>query len=223
MFETKTAHVGEDVTLTCNREKSWHLTNLFWIRLFSGTFPEILGGTYAHEYEGVDKIRHITAKQEPGTFVLKISKAQLSDTAIYYCIKVKQLKFIFLKGTFLTIKGPESDRLAVTQDPLSDPVRAGDSVTLQCSVLSDSGNKKCPEEHNVYWFKAKSDESHLSLIYANGNSSDRCEKSPETQKCVYNFFPNVDSSDAGTYYCAVATCGQIVFGNGTKLDIEGKR
>ncbi|KAF3694135.1 Ig kappa chain V region Mem5 [Channa argus] len=115
---------------------------------------------------------------------------------------------------------PESDRLAVTQDPLSDPVRAGDSVTLQCSVLSDSGNKKCPEEHNVYWFKAKSDESHLSLIYANGNSSDRCEKSPETQKCVYNFFPNVDSSDAGTYYCAVATCGQIVFGNGTKLDIE---
>ncbi|KAF3838700.1 hypothetical protein F7725_010468 [Dissostichus mawsoni] len=32
---------------------------------------------------------------------------------------------------------------------------------------------------------------------------------------------NVSSSDAGTYYCAVATCGEILFGHGTKLDIEG--
>ncbi|KAK2848679.1 hypothetical protein Q5P01_008513 [Channa striata] len=125
----------------------------------------------------------------------------------------------FLKGTFLRIKGPESDVVAVTQDPSPDPVHPGDSVSLQCSVLSDSENKTCPEEHSVYWFRSKSDESHLSLIYANGNS-DQCEKSPDSRKCVYHFFKEVGPSDAGTYYCAVASCGKILFGNGTKLDIE---
>ncbi|KAM9335451.1 uncharacterized protein ABDE67_020433 [Symphorus nematophorus] len=31
---------------------------------------------------------------------------------------------------------------------------------------------------------------------------------------------SVNLSHAGTYYCAVASCGHIVFGNGTKLDFE---
>ena len=124
-----------------------------------------------------------------------------------------------------TSPGPEPDITAITQDFPSDPVHPGDSVTLQCSMLPDSENKKCPEEHRVYWFRAGSDESHPSFIYAHGNSGDECEKSPETrspQKCFYSFSKEVSSSDAGTYYCAVATCGEILFGNGTKLNTEGK-
>ncbi|XP_059202699.1 uncharacterized protein LOC131982139 [Centropristis striata] len=120
-----------------------------------------------------------------------------------------------LKGTFLRIEGTEPDIIH------SDAVLPGDSVTLQCSVLSDSENKTCPGGHSVFWFRARSDETP-SLVHA-GNSSDGCERSPEAhspQKCVYSFSKNVSSSDAGTYYCAVATCGQILFGNGTKLDIE---
>ncbi|KAI3351516.1 hypothetical protein L3Q82_020371 [Scortum barcoo] len=90
----------------------------------------------------------------------------------------------------------------------SDPVRPGDSVTLQCSVLSDYENKTCPGQHSVYWFRAGSDGAHPTLIYVQRNNSDQSEKSPEAhspQKCVYNFSKNVSSSDAGTYYCAVAT------------------
>uniref|UniRef100_A0A3Q3J5Q6 Ig-like domain-containing protein n=1 Tax=Monopterus albus TaxID=43700 RepID=A0A3Q3J5Q6_MONAL len=104
----------------------------------------------------------------------------------------------------------------------SDPVRPGDLVTLQCSVLFD--NKTCLQEHSVYWFRARSDDSHPSVIYAHLNSGDHCERSPEissSQKCVYNLSRNVSSSDAGTYYCAVATCGEILFGSGTKLEVEG--
>ncbi|XP_027132453.1 uncharacterized protein LOC109140767 [Larimichthys crocea] len=222
-FDMKTVGVGDDVNLTCARQKSSGQGTLFWIRLVSGNFLKFLGGTYSFDYKGVNKTPHMTTKQEPGTFLLQIHETKLSDTGLYYCIKIKQLEMTFLNATFLRIKGPEPDITAVFQVPPSDPVRPGDSVTLQCSVLSDSENKTCPREHSVYWFRAGSDESHPSLIYAHGNSGDECERSPQThspQKCVYSFSKKVSSSDAGTYYCAVATCGEILFGNGTKLEIE---
>ncbi|XP_071313786.1 signal-regulatory protein beta-2-like [Trachinotus anak] len=225
IFETKTVDVGDDVKLTCTRPSSDHGAYLFWIRLVSGNLPEFLGGTFSFDYDIFNKTSRITAKQEPGTFLLHISEAELSDTGLYYCIKVDVLYMKFLKGTFLRIKvpGPEPDITTIIQVPPSDPVHPGDSVTLQCSVLSDSEKKTCPGDHSVYWFRAGSNKSHPSLIYAHGNSGDQCEKSPEaqsTQKCVYNFFKTVSSSDAGTHYCAVATCGEILFGNGTKVDIE---
>ncbi|XP_026186738.1 uncharacterized protein LOC113144726 [Mastacembelus armatus] len=109
---------------------------------------------------------------------------------------------------------------SVVQSTVSDPVHPGDSVTLQCSVLSDSESDTCPRNHSVYWFRAGSDESHPNIIYTDGNNE--CEKRSDTVKsCVYHFSVDISSSDAGTYYCAVATCGQILFGNGTKLDIDG--
>ncbi|KAI3351096.1 hypothetical protein L3Q82_005662 [Scortum barcoo] len=126
-----------------------------------------------------------------------------------------------------TMKQKHADQSLISppsvQNFPSDPVRPGDSVTLQCSVLSDYENKTCPGEHSVYWFRAGSDGAHPTLIYVQRNNSDQCEKSHEAhspQKCVYNFSKNVSSSDAGTYHCAVATCGEILFGDGRKLDIQ---
>uniref|UniRef100_A0A3Q0SAH2 Ig-like domain-containing protein n=1 Tax=Amphilophus citrinellus TaxID=61819 RepID=A0A3Q0SAH2_AMPCI len=223
IFDTKTVAVGQNVTLNCSRDHLWHLTNLFWIRLVSQTFPEILGSTISHNVEIIEKINHITTKQEPGAFVLHMNRAQLNDTAVYYCIKVTERKMTFLKGTFLRIKGPETGISSVAQDFLSDLLHQGDPVTLQCSVLSNSENKTCTEAHSVYWYRAKPDDTHASLIYAHGTSGYNCEQSPEApsqQKCVYSFSKNISSSDTGVYYCAVATCGEIFFGNGTKLDVE---
>ncbi|XP_067374750.1 uncharacterized protein [Channa argus] len=223
-FVTKTVVVGQNVKLECPRNRSISVKHYFyWIRLVSGGFPDFLGGTFDFDYDGVIKTPRITAKQEDGTFVLHISEAKLSDTGIYYCMKVKQLDMTFLKGVFLRIKGPEPDVTAIIQEPLSDPVHAGDSVTLQCSVLSESEGKMCPGRHSVYWFRAGSEKSQPSLIYTHGNRSDQCESGSDArspQKCFYSFSKIISFSDAGTYYCAVATCGQILFGNGTKVDIE---
>ncbi|XP_049442833.1 uncharacterized protein LOC125895077 [Epinephelus fuscoguttatus] len=213
IFETKTVGVGADVTLTCPRKSPG---SIFWIRLVSGDIPKVLAKTYSFESDP-----RITATKERGEFVLHIKNVRRSDTAVYLCVKIHQQNLTFLKGADLRVEGPEPDITAVIQDP-SDPVRPGDSVTLQCSVLSDSEKKSCPGDHSVFWFRAASDEFHPSAIYAHGNSAE-CEKSPEAhslQKCIYSFSKNVSSSDAGTYYCAVATCGEILFGNGTKLDIE---
>ncbi|XP_019219754.1 uncharacterized protein LOC100703060 isoform X2 [Oreochromis niloticus] len=223
IFDTKNVDVGQNVTLNCSRDRLWHSTNLFWIRLVSQSFPEVLGSTISYDSPTIKKTHHITTKQEPGTFVLHINRAQLSDTAVYYCIKVRERKMTFLKGTFLRVKGPDPGITGVTQDFLSNPVHPGAPVTLQCSVLSNSENRTCTEDHSVYWYRAKPDESHPSLIYSQGNNSNYCERSPEAshqQKCVYSFSRNVTCSDTGTYYCAVATCGEILFGNGAKLDIK---
>uniref|UniRef100_A0A3P9DV08 Ig-like domain-containing protein n=1 Tax=Maylandia zebra TaxID=106582 RepID=A0A3P9DV08_9CICH len=201
IFDTKNVAVGQNVTLNCSRDHRWLSTNLFWIRLASQSFPEVLGSTISHDVPTIGKIHNITTKQEPGTFVLHINRAQLNDTAVYYCIKER----------------PDPGITGVTQDSLSNPVHPGDPVTLQCSVLSNSENRTCTEDHSVYWYRAKPDESHPSLIYSHGNNGNYYTQ----KRCIYRFSKHVSSSDGGTYYCAVATCGEILFGNGTKLDIHG--
>uniref|UniRef100_A0A3Q1CV63 Ig-like domain-containing protein n=1 Tax=Amphiprion ocellaris TaxID=80972 RepID=A0A3Q1CV63_AMPOC len=202
-FVTQTVGVGQNVTLTCTRQRSSNERSpLHWIRLVSGKSPELLGGTHTLYYDGVSKTPHITAKQGPGTFILQIHETQLSDTGFYYCIKVNRFDLEFMNIRFFLLL----------------------DYKFICSVLSNSEKKTCPEQQDrMFWFRTGSDESHPRLIYADGNNQDECETNPEAQspqKCIYSFSKTVTSSDAGTYYCAVATCGQILFGNGTKLDNE---
>lgn len=126
---------------------------------------------------------------------------------------------------FFLLLEKELNITAIIQHPSSASVHRGNLVTLHCSVLFNAGKNTCESNHRVYWFRTGSDQSHPSLVYAQRNSGDECERSPEAssgQKCLYSFSKYVSASDAGTYYCAVATCGQILFGNGTTLDSKGK-
>lgn len=107
----------------------------------------------------------------------------------------------------------------VQQSPQIESVQPGDPMTLQCSLLSkDKENRvQCPGEHSVHWFRAGSGKSHPSIIYTNNHSSDEDEKRME-RGCVYSLSKTMrESSDIGTYYCAVVTCGEILFGEGTKV------
>ncbi|XP_064875158.1 uncharacterized protein LOC115131196 [Oncorhynchus nerka] len=156
-------------------------------------------------------------------YILIINNISRSDEAAYFCGIGTVYEMKFRNGTFLAVKGVSQKRShyqTVEQQPVSDPVQPGDSVTLQCTVLSET----CTGEHSVYWFRAGSGESNPGVIYTSGKRSDECKKSPETpsptQSCVYSLSKNnLSLSDAGTYYCAVATCGEILFGNGTNLNI----
>ncbi|XP_047208794.1 uncharacterized protein LOC124859936 [Girardinichthys multiradiatus] len=112
-----------------------------------------------------------------------------------------------------------SNQRVVYRLMVSDSVRPEDSVTLQCSVLSDFEDKTCSGDLSVFWFR--SDKSHPHIFLTDGNRPDKCKKNIDHQnRCVYNFSKNISSSAAGTYYCAVATCGEILFGNGTKFKAE---
>ncbi|XP_055368418.1 uncharacterized protein LOC129604732 [Betta splendens] len=146
---------------------------------------------------------------------LTIQRATNEDEGMYHCAVV-DWTFITWTGMYLTVKGNYS---VVQRPTVFDPVRPGDSVTLQCSVLSAFDNKTCPGGPSVYWFRAGSDQSPPGIISTDGNSE--CEqRSDSVKSCVYRFSKTISSSDAGTYRCAVATCGQILFGEGTELLIE---
>uniref|UniRef100_A0A3P9CPC0 Ig-like domain-containing protein n=1 Tax=Maylandia zebra TaxID=106582 RepID=A0A3P9CPC0_9CICH len=96
-----------------------------------------------------------------------------------------------------------SNYIVVQKQMESNPVYSGDTATLECSVFSDSENKTCPGDHNVFWFRAG---SHPNIIYTDGKRHNEYENRSNPQKrCVYRFSKNVSFSDAGTYYCAVAT------------------
>uniref|UniRef100_A0A3Q4HCI2 Ig-like domain-containing protein n=1 Tax=Neolamprologus brichardi TaxID=32507 RepID=A0A3Q4HCI2_NEOBR len=155
---------------------------------------------------------------------LTILKAVQDDEGIYHCGIIEWINPEWT-GTYLLVKGKlvihSSDYTVVQWPTVLNPLRSGNSMTLQCSVYSDS-DKMCPRDYNVFWFRAGSDPLHPSIIYTDGNRHSESEiMSDSEERCLYRFSKNVSSSDAGTYYCAVATCGEILFGNGTKLDVEG--
>uniref|UniRef100_A0A3Q0R0Y0 Ig-like domain-containing protein n=1 Tax=Amphilophus citrinellus TaxID=61819 RepID=A0A3Q0R0Y0_AMPCI len=164
------------------------------------------------------------SRWRPGIFVLYITKTQQSDTGAYFCMKIGRQDLKFLKGTFLKVEAgkhgnTQTSKYTVVQEKT---VPSGDSMSLQCSLLAESDNKSCPGGHRVFWFREGTHTSHPRIIYSDLNRHHECEKRSESQQsCVFHFSKNIDFSDAGTYHCAVATCGEILFGNGTTLAIQG--
>ncbi|XP_010886078.3 uncharacterized protein LOC105020612 [Esox lucius] len=216
------ARLGDSVTLQCFDPGKG--SKILWYKQTAGQKPELIS-TIFKLADGVTF--HNNFKENPrftvpggkGTIHLRISNIQPSDSAMYYCGGIDLYSLEFTTGIFLILTGSSK---TVIQQPVSDSVHPGDSVTLNCTINTGT----CEGEHSVYWFRHDSGESPPGIIHTNGDRSGQCIKSPEsgspTQSCVYNLPKrNLSLSDTGTYYCAVASCGEILFGNGTKLDVGG--
>ncbi|MED6261845.1 hypothetical protein ATANTOWER_010868, partial [Ataeniobius toweri] len=113
---------------------------------------------------------------------------------------------------------------SILHQPDSISVQPGGSVTLNCTVLTGNING----EHSVYWYKKNSEGSLLGTLYTMTRSGGLCVRSSENNSplnsCVFSLPKrNVSVSDAATYYCAVASCGQILFGAGTRLSMGEKQ
>eukprot|EP00063_Salmo_salar_P087582 XP_014062417.1 PREDICTED: uncharacterized protein LOC106608792 [Salmo salar] len=224
--------LGDTVTLTCFCPDE-SVTRFIWFKQSFGQEPlHMASSLYVGQdsYYSINFIKDFTETKRLGvrrgdySCNLTISKTEPGDSATYYCSTTAIYELTFGEGTVLIVKDSESNSMSVLQQPVSESVQPGDSVTLNCTTYTET----CVGEHSVYWFRRGSGESHTGIIYTHGDRSDQCEKRPEagspTQSCVYNLPKrNLSLSDAGTYYCAVASCGEILFGNGTKLDIEDHR
>ncbi|XP_061541540.1 uncharacterized protein LOC133407545 isoform X2 [Phycodurus eques] len=224
-FTTKTVAVGQDVSLECPRDKSRLQDRLFWIRLVSGSFPERLAEASAFDLTKPhlgpsNSERRITAEKQPGIFVLQIHQVQKSDMAVYYCCNSTTWGYnmAFVKGIFLQVKDFPETGPSVSLDLRSEAGPPGSPVTLRCSVVSRPGNKTCTDGHNVYWFRAGTDGAHPSFVYAHEQCGE--VEGGSTRKCDPVFSKNVTSSDAGTYFCAVATCGEIFMRSAKIVTIE---
>uniref|UniRef100_A0A8C1TVB5 Novel immune-type receptor 3a n=1 Tax=Cyprinus carpio TaxID=7962 RepID=A0A8C1TVB5_CYPCA len=220
------AEFGSSVILPCSHSDDF-INSVSWYKLSFGKKPLLIAysehGSGSITYQnGFNNLNKYHIRTGNGFFNLTIIHLEEYDFATYYCA-VRFLNIVkFGEGTILLHKESDGIRSAtVIQQPVSDRLHPGDSVTLQCSVISQI----CAGEYSVYWFRHSSGHSHPGLIYTHDNRSDQCmdrsENGFSTQSCVYSLSQTeLSPSDAGVYYCAVATCGKIHFGNGTKLIIE---
>ncbi|NP_001187172.1 novel immune-type receptor 15a precursor [Ictalurus punctatus] len=212
-----TADVGDNVTLHCFRLGEENTEAIIWYKQKVGNEPCVMVTVHLDPtYEDEFKPPKFSIEKEKRSCHLKIAKVEPSDEAMYYCGTLNYRKE-FGTGTFLSVKGKPDLSVSVFQSGVSDSVPAGASVTLQCSVLSESRSA----ELQVLWFRAAPPQSHPQIIYTHHNSSHQCESGSSTHTCVYNFSKNILSlNDTGTYYCAVAVCGKIIFGNGSQIQLE---
>ncbi|XP_051275427.1 uncharacterized protein LOC127374300 isoform X2 [Dicentrarchus labrax] len=153
-------------------------------------------------------------------YFLTIRNVTKEDEATYFCQNGSPYSQSFVNGIFLAVNDRNQQKsVNVKQHPETASVQPGHSVTLQCSLLlrKKETRVQCPRKHNVYWFKAGSGQSHPDVIYTHKNSSDEQEE----RSCVYSLSKTIrNSSDTGTYYCAVVSCGEILFSKGTQVETK---
>uniref|UniRef100_A0A673N0M0 Ig-like domain-containing protein n=1 Tax=Sinocyclocheilus rhinocerous TaxID=307959 RepID=A0A673N0M0_9TELE len=210
------------VTIECHfLKKDFNL--IVWYKQLLGKKPQHIAMSYysnnVHFLKGFDD-GCLSVTKGNGTNHLNIFRMTQEDVATYYCGVNKFTALYFSPGMFLMITRKHSNMRRILQQTHLKPVHFGDSVNLHCSVLTE----KYVGNHSVYWFRHESGDTHPGIIYKHGNMNDQCEKSSEkdshVQSCIYNLPKKIlGLSDAGTYYCAVATFGEILFGNGSRLEI----
>ncbi|XP_036966912.1 uncharacterized protein LOC119026611 [Acanthopagrus latus] len=205
---------GDDVTLPCFY-KGEIAAKLYWYKQPLGQKPQLISTYYLYEekatfYNDFKNNPRFTLDTENGKNYLTIADLHISDSATYYCMRC----YLNMLEISETITVGVTGSASIHQSP-SESIQPGGSVTLNCTVQTGT----CDGEHSVYWFK-HSQESQPGLIYIDGGRNDQCERKGNTQThtCVYNLpMKSLNRSHAGTYYCAVATCGHVLFGDGTKL------
>ncbi|MEQ2302470.1 hypothetical protein AMECASPLE_007097 [Ameca splendens] len=213
---------GENLTLQCFYEDVVD-ARFYWYRQYLGQKPRLISTFYKYEtnaafhdeFKNNPRFKLDTAK---GKNHLKITDLRISDSANYFCASSYLYRLDFAEGTMVSVENPISKMQTLVYQSTSETVLPGGSVTLKCTVQPGS----CGEEHSVYWFK-NSEESQQGLVYSHGGEDERCRKktNDSRQSCVYKLpIRNLSSSHAGTYYCAVASCGHVLFGKGTKLDLK---
>ncbi|XP_074518130.1 uncharacterized protein LOC141784255 [Halichoeres trimaculatus] len=214
------ADVGGEITLRCFYEGDI-ATKFYWYKQTLGGKPKLVSTYYKYEtrenFHGeFEKNPRFTLDTEIGRNHLKITDLRVSDTATYFCACSYSFVFEFSEGTSLSVRGSGLDFKVLVNQSGPGTIHPGSSVTLSCTVHTGS----CDGEQSVYWFK-HSEESQPGLIYIHGDENHQCQRKPDQQSCEFILpMQSLNLSHVGIYYCAVVSCGHILFGNGTRISFK---
>ncbi|XP_025761934.1 uncharacterized protein LOC100711852 isoform X4 [Oreochromis niloticus] len=221
------AKSGDRVTLHCYYEQN-EAARFYWYKQTLGEKPKLISTFYksknnfVHFHDPFNNSARFRLDNRKGNNHLIILDLSVSDSATYYCICSYVFTSTFLETIIVSVNDLDLNIRALVHQSASETIQPGGSVSLHCMVHT---MLSCDGEHSVYWFK-DSEDSQPGLIYTHGVRNDQCERkdNKRTHTCVYNLrMESLNVSHAGIYYCAVASCGHILFGNGTKLDFGVQR
>ncbi|XP_039677579.1 signal-regulatory protein beta-2-like [Perca fluviatilis] len=213
----QTVKLGDSATIECHIKSD--LYKRVWYKFTTGKGLQLVAA-FNHFFNRSifpdDSQRHYSVKFDIINSHLSISTTTWEDVGTYFCGVMQLNEIQFGSGTFLMLKGANPISDSGVQQRESEPVQPGDSVTLSCSVHTG----RCAAEHiSVTWLK-NSHHSASQMIYYSGNKSCWRTESGETS-CVYELLlRNLSSDDAGTFYCVLTSCGQTLFGNGTRIIVH---
>ncbi|XP_036969295.1 uncharacterized protein LOC119027885 [Acanthopagrus latus] len=214
------ANRGDNVTLHCFYRGD--AVMFYWYKQTLGQKPRLLStyfkrdksGIFQNEFKNDSRLALDTGN---GNNHLTISDLRISDSATYYCTGCYVYDFEFAEGITVSVKGSGLNIPALVHQSASESIQPGGSVN--CTAHTGI----CDGEHSVYWFR-HSEGLHPGLMYTHGGRNDQCGRKNNTQThtCVYNLpMKSLNLSHAGTY-CAIASCGHMLFGEEKKLDSERK-
>uniref|UniRef100_A0A668VEN0 Ig-like domain-containing protein n=1 Tax=Oreochromis aureus TaxID=47969 RepID=A0A668VEN0_OREAU len=211
------AKLGDNVTLTCAIFGS-DPRLFYWFKLNFGYMVQTVAkGSFGQISQQFNNSR-FSATKVGNVRSLTIRNVSKEDEATYFCQAGSSFSVSFINGTILAVNDPKTQQKSITvkQTPDVNSVQLSETKTLQCSLLSKNKNDKhqSPDEDKVHWFKGAS-ESYPGIIY-HGSI-----KKKEDGRCDYTLSNTITNlPDAGLDYCAVDTCGEILFGKETKVEIE---
>ncbi|KAG9272285.1 hypothetical protein AMEX_G13256, partial [Astyanax mexicanus] len=211
---------GEAVTLRCSFEEQKMNEKMVWYKQKPGQAPQNVGSLIANikiispEFEKSG----IKLERTSNSISLIIPNTAKHDEGTYFC-GISLINTVqFSTGTFLTVTDDSQPNILVLQTPVSSSVPSGEAVNLQCTVLSEIRSA----ELRVFWFRSAAGSSFPEIIFTHHNNSSSSNNS--SRQCeinsVYNFSKIIgNDNNTGIFYCAVQTCGRIIIGNGTTVNL----
>ncbi|XP_036069979.1 uncharacterized protein LOC112153600 isoform X1 [Oryzias melastigma] len=221
LLEQISAKLGDNVTLTC-LISGVDDGLFFWYKFqFGYKFQKFSSGNFGQiKLDKQFDNPRFNIVNVGSMYSLDIRHVRKDDEGTYFCQAGAAYKLRFLNGSRLVVKDSRKKPkpFFVHQSSNVEAVFLGQSVNLLCSVLisTKDNSDQCSGTHRVYWYRAGS-ESHPHLIYTTSSSCDV----QNGRICIHNMTKTIRSlSDSGVYYCAVVSCGEILFGERTKVQIK---